>query len=216
MKLLIVTRPDFFVGEGECIRQLFEAGLERLHLRKPGSERVDVERLLNAVPARFHRRMVLHDHFALASEYSTGGIHLNARNPVAPCGFAGSVSRSCHSLEEVAEWKPLCDYLFLSPVFDSISKNGYLSSFSSERLFNARNVGLIDGRVFALGGVEGSRFPRLAEWGFGGAVLLGDIWQRSQDDIVPHFERLLRLAETVAHSAPRQPIRNNEQKHETE
>ena len=41
-----------------------------------------------------------------------GGIHLNKRNPEAPPLYKGSISRSCHSLEEIIEYKPVCDYVF--------------------------------------------------------------------------------------------------------
>ena len=69
------------------------------------------------------------------------------------------------------------DYLFLSPIFDSISKRGYLSQFSIESLQNAAEEGLIDGKVFALGGVTQAKLPLLHELGFGGAAMLGAAWQ---------------------------------------
>ena len=37
MKLITITVPDFFEGEADAITSLFDAGLEILHLRKPGS-----------------------------------------------------------------------------------------------------------------------------------------------------------------------------------
>lgn len=57
------------------------------------------------------------------------------------------------------------DYLFLSPIFDSISKRGYLSQFSFESLQNAAKEGLIDGKVFALGGVTQAKVcPSCMSW----------------------------------------------------
>ena len=38
MKLILMTRPDFFVEESQIITALFDEGLELLHVRKPDSE----------------------------------------------------------------------------------------------------------------------------------------------------------------------------------
>ena len=101
MKLITITQPAFFEGEAEAITSLFEAGLEILHLRKPGASYEDMEQLLNRLPPEYLKRIVTHEHFQLASFRNLKGIHLNGRNPAAPAGFTGHVSRSCHSLEEV-------------------------------------------------------------------------------------------------------------------
>ena len=55
------------------------------------------------------------------------GIHLNARNPKEPHDYAGHVSCSCHSVEEVKNKKHFYDYVFMSPIYDSISKVNYYS-----------------------------------------------------------------------------------------
>ena len=88
-----------------------------------------------------------------------------------------STSRSCHSLEEVTEWKERCNYVSLSPIFDSISKQGYRSAFSREELQQARRDGIIDDKVFALGGITFDRLPEVETLGFGGAMILGDAWK---------------------------------------
>ena len=81
----------------------------------------------------------------------------------------GLVSRSCHSLDELTAE---ANYLFLSPIFDSISKPGYRAAFSAEEL-----RGKVDGRVFALGGVTFEQLPYIQELGFGGAAMLGAAWR---------------------------------------
>ena len=45
MKLAIMTRPTFFVEENKIIEALFDEGLDDLHIFKPGSSPVYVERL---------------------------------------------------------------------------------------------------------------------------------------------------------------------------
>lgn len=82
--------------------------------------------------------------FYLKEEYKLKGIHLNGRNPNLPEGYKGHVSCSCHSLDEVKERKSSCDYVFLSPVFNSISKLNYNSAYTAEELRTAAKAGIID------------------------------------------------------------------------
>ena len=94
MKLITITQPAFFEGEAEAITSLFDAGLEILHLRKPGASYEDMEQLLNRLPPEYLKRIVTHEHFQLASFRNLKGIHLNGRNPTAPAGFTGHISRA--------------------------------------------------------------------------------------------------------------------------
>ena len=64
---------------------------------------------------------------------------------------------------------------------DSISKTGYLSAFSEEDLIRASANGIIDYKVMALGGVTFESIPLLERLSFGGAVMLGDVWNRIAD-----------------------------------
>ena len=101
------------------------------------------------------------------------GIHLNKRNPNIPEDYSGHISCTCRTLTELEVKKRVYDYVFLSPVFDSISKQGYSSAFSEEDLHRAAASGIIDSRVVALGGVTPERLPYLRSLGFGGAAMLG-------------------------------------------
>jgi thiamine-phosphate pyrophosphorylase len=177
MKLIVFTRPECFSGEAEAIDLLFREGVEVLHLRKPGASEAEVMQLLEEIPAKWHAQIMLHD-FDLRERFSLRGLHLNHRRPLPPVDYHGCLSVACHSLEEVAVQKPKVDYLFLSPIFDSISKQGYTSGFCPEVLEQAHIDGLIDAQVVALGGVSLERIPQLTTWGFGGVALLGDVWNR--------------------------------------
>ncbi len=179
MKLIVVTQPFFFAGEAARIEALFRAGLELLHLRKPASSAEECGALLEQLPPFCRGRIVTHDHFGLVARFGLRGVHLNGRNPLPPPGFAGQRSASCHSLEELAGRKREgFDYLFLSPVFDSLSKRGYRAAFPPEALAAAREAGVLDGqRVVALGGIRPELLEQVAAWGFGGAAVLGYVWQ---------------------------------------
>ncbi len=176
-KTVVITLPSFFEGEAERICELLLTGkADLVHIRKPYSKREDVERLLEGIPKELRPRLTLHEHFGLVERFSVGGLHLNSRCTAAPKGWQGRLSRSCHSLEEVAQTKAQYDYVSLSPVFNSISKRGYLSAFTPERIAQAKEQGIIDERVFALGGVRFSMLAEVREMGFGGAMILGDAW----------------------------------------
>ena len=188
MKLIVITSPEFLPGETELMQAMLEEGLDRIHLRKPGCTAAELAALIERFPA----------HFPLQRTYGLGGVHLNGRNPDLPDGYRGTVSRSCHSLEEVAAHRTATDYLFLSPVFDSISKQGYRSAFPPAALREAAAAGIIDEKVLALGGVSEANLPEVRDYGFGGAALLGDIWARFRSpdtaEVLRHFRHLLQAA----------------------
>lgn len=202
MKLIILTPPDFFVEEDKIINSLFEEGLDLLHLRKPGSEPVYSERLLTLLPEEYHKQIVVHDHFYLKEEFNLKGIHLNSRNPKAPEGYKGHLSRSLHSLEELRNERKDYDYVFLSPIFDSISKSSYHAAFDEETLKRAHDEGLIDKNVMALGGITIDNMNQVRDYGFGGVVILGDLWNRfnihstrDYKELINHFRKLRKAAD---------------------
>lgn len=202
MKLILLTMSDFFIEEHQILTALFDEGLELLHLRKPDSESVYLERLLTLIPETYRKRIVLHDHFYLKSEYNLAGIHLNNRNPLPPQNYKGQVSRSCHSAEEVLQYKKNCDYLFLSPIFNSISKEGYKSNFSPDELTLLAKKKVIDKKVMALGGMNVEHIAQAKDYGFGGVVVLGDLWchfnrHKTSDfkDLINHFRKLKKAAD---------------------
>ena len=183
--VIVITKPEMFPGEAEVVNTLFANGMQRLHLRKPGASEQEMAEWIGRIDLPFRQRIIVHDHHRLLRTMGLGGIHLNARNPEAPAWFfaerqkRGSVtlSRSCHSLEEIAQWKDVCDYLFLSPIFDSISKGGYTSAFTRETLLQAYHDGLFSKPVYALGGVSAYNIRSIYDYGFAGAAVIGSLWQ---------------------------------------
>ena len=98
--------------------------------------------------------------------------------------------------------KKVCDYVFLSPIFDSISKEGYSSHFTQPVLKELQRTKVIDRKVMALGGINLDRIKLAKDLGFGGVVVLGDIWNRfsihSTEDfkgLINHFRKLRKAAE---------------------
>lgn len=203
MKLAVITRPDFFEGETGLVNALFLHGLEKLHLRKPSAGKQELSEWIRGIEPGFRKRIVLHDHHDLARELGLGGIHLNGRNPGIPEWLDRgifSVSKSCHSIQEARDNLGLCDYLFLSPVFDSISKEGYGAAFTSCELRKAAEDNLLSGNVYALGGISTEKIPVVRSMGFYGAAVLGGLWEYAgmgPELLAGKLEEFLRLCSEV-------------------
>lgn len=107
------------------------------------------------------------------------GIHYKERDrpqPPLPRFREGlSQSTSLHTLKDVMQdWQNL-DYAFLSPIFDSISKEGYSAAgFDLQELSQA--VQRAQMPVYALGGVDVDKVPVVRGMGFQGIGLLGAVW----------------------------------------
>lgn len=169
-KLIAITREVVEIDESCRICNLIDAGFDYVHIRKPALQKNEMQQFIESIPTRYYNRLKLHDHFDLADKYDLAGIHLNSRNRTAPTGFQKHVSKSCHAIEELRDIDRF-EYVFLSPIFDSISKQGYKARFSKNELENSSN--LISEKVMALGGVADKHIPYLQKIGFGGCALLG-------------------------------------------
>jgi thiamine-phosphate pyrophosphorylase len=197
MKLIVITAPTIFPEEGKALTALFDAGLEILHLRKPTATEEEVETLVREIPEKYRGRIVVHDFFMLAERHGLRGIHLNGRHSESPAGYTGHVSCSCHSIAEVSEKKKHCNYVFLSPIYDSISKEGYGSGFDAGQLRTARDSGIIDEKVMALGGICADNLAEVAAFGFGGAAVLGEVWSRPSAEYIPQFIHLQKIINSL-------------------
>lgn len=169
-KVIVITDPSYISDETTKIEKLLDCGVDYVHIRKPDWSLREVRDLIEGIPYSARKRLKLHGHFELLHEMNLGGAHLNRRNKTAPY-TANKISRSFHTVKELDE-ATRYEYVTLSPIFDSISKSGYLSHFNIEKLHN-----FISGKnVIALGGVTPEKFLLLRQKGFSGAALLGYIW----------------------------------------
>jgi thiamine-phosphate pyrophosphorylase len=197
MKLIIMTKATFFVEEDKILTTLFEEGMDNLHLYKPGSEPIYSERLLTLLPEDYYKCITVHDHFYLREEFKLRGIHLNNATDELPSGYRGHVSRTCHAINELKEAKRTSDYVFLKTIFDSQSNPQDKQTLRYDQLTAAASDGLIDKKVFAMGGINLDNIRLLKDIGFGGVVICGDIWNRFNihsgcdfKDLISHFKKL--------------------------
>ncbi len=185
---LIIVSPEYSIDhETELVSQLFDRGLDCFHLRKPDWNEKQLDDYIQSIPVRFYHRIVIHSHFQLASKYRLKGIHLNEEKKILikaiELEFPSQkiISASFHSLEELEKNVYPFEYVFLGPVFDSISKPGYSSAFDRKLLLERFQLWNQEHRilpkVIALGGVNALNVSLTKELGFSGAALLGAVWE---------------------------------------
>ncbi len=179
MQLIGITTEQYLQNEASQIHLLLENGIDILHVRKPFFSEKELSVLLSEIREDFYERIVLHDYFDLTSRFPVRGIHLNKRNHCIPLHYEGKISRSCHNIDEIRNESEPYEYQFLSPVFDSISKNGYSSGFSNEQLTEASRKNIIHSKIIALGGITPERILQLKPYSFGGVAVLGYLWESS-------------------------------------
>ena len=189
MKIIAITSPKVTDADEYIIKGLVNRGIDVVHFRKPDSGIEECRSLLLKLTSGERSKIVVHDYPSLYEEFSLLGIHVNKNVTSLPEGYSGLKTRSCHSFEEVEMYKDDYDYLFLSPIFNSISKQGYMSSFSDAELLQASKEGIIDRKVIALGGVTFDKIPYLKELNFGGVAMIGAIYNTDVLDRLDDFRQ---------------------------
>ena len=198
MNLVVFSSKDKTSSEIPFVIQMFENGLGTFHLRKPRASTKEVEEYILAIPEQFRNRIIIHSHHELASMHKLKGIHYSRThrkkglNGKAKFGITRLVHRkmkftkSCHALSSINEDINKYDYVFLSPIFDSISKEDYKSKFSltktKEVLEKTRQ------KVYALGGINPSNIELAVKTGFDGIGVLGCIWETEKDPLSAYLE----------------------------
>ena len=93
-------------------------------------------------------------------------------------------------------------FSFLPQEKDVYKRQGYNSPYTAEELRLAAKDKIIDNKVMALGGITPDNILEVKDFGFGGAVVLGDLWGKfdacSDQDylaVIEHFKKLKRMAD---------------------
>jgi thiamine-phosphate pyrophosphorylase len=186
LAILSDSKTNDLEKEIETLVSLFENGLEILHIRKKKFSTQEMEKYILAIPAKYHNRIIIHSHYKLALKYDLKGIHLNSkRRKSLRYRFRFyyykmrkpnlHISTSFNNLSSLFDAGSKFNYVFLSPVFDSISRSGYQGAFNHNNLAIA--LAKTNQDVLALGGVQLDKVERIKDLGFKGMILSGIIWQ---------------------------------------
>lgn len=172
MRLIVFSYPDVLPNEAKQINALFDAGMQRFHLRKPNVEYKDWKSILQSIRPEYRNKIVIHNHFELMEGFELYGKHLKGSEKGILKEFT---SAACHSLNELDEKKEVREYLFLSPIYDSISKKDYNTGFDFDSL-KSRLKEFQSKDVIALGGITIDKLEDASSLGFDGVAVLGAIW----------------------------------------
>ena len=175
MLRILFTYPEEVPYERNLIINLMNEGWDYLHLRKPGHSVDETRNYLELLPVELHQKIVLHDHYELADEFELAGLNWNKRNAEKSRGV-NFFSYSAHSFDEIDQLDDQLEYVFLSPVFDSISKSNYTSAFADTEQLKSK-LKNSDHKVIALGGVTAEKVNEVKDLGFAGYAMLGHIWK---------------------------------------
>lgn len=189
--LIVFTSEKDIENEAQKINQLFEAGLLCLHLRKPNWTIEEHISLLSQIEEHYHNKIVTHHFHELINTVNLKGIHFTEQkrkdhidNPgryfKGLSMYGKTISSSFHNLQDLENCYFEFDYHFLSPIFSSISKQGY-----EGRGFDINHI---NKRIIALGGIHKNNIQEAYKLGYKGVAVLGSIWT-SNDEVV-EFEKI--------------------------
>ncbi|EIJ38238.1 thiamine monophosphate synthase [Galbibacter orientalis DSM 19592] len=177
--LIVITSEIALEQEIESLNRLFAYGLETLHIRKPRLEKVALKNYLELIDVKNHNKIMLHQHHELASEFNVKGIHLTEKHRKMLENdseyiknhqkMGRVVSTGFHSISALKKEGANYDYSFLSPVFNSISKENYQGKEFEVTAFPIK--------VIALGGITSATISEVKKMGYQGVAILGSIWQ---------------------------------------
>ena len=178
--MIVLIAPENDVpNEIEILHQLFQEGLQYYHLRKPNKDFQQHCDYLSQIYEEYHHRIVVHYFHELVNDYNLKGIHFQEQKRIDNIDnpgqyflnlniFGKTISSSFHEPEELEKCYFEFDYHLLSPVFSSISKQGY-----EGRGFDVNHI---DKTIIGMGGVTPDNLSEFDTLGFKGVGVLGGIW----------------------------------------
>jgi len=177
MKKIVLTYHSFIEGEVECIKDLIQSGLYAVHIRKPQATYDQLENFICQFNSYERSFFVMCTHRSLVDKYALKGMHYSSKENL-PTQRADwyTYSTSCHTLEEVKSISNEVDYVFLSPIFDSISKPGYTCSWDNKDQISQVLGSHKGADVIALGGVCDDNIEEIKSLHFDGYAMLGAVW----------------------------------------
>lgn len=190
--MIILIAPETAVkNEIKILHQLFEAGLEYYHFRKPQQNFKQHCMYLNQIESKYHNRIVTHYFHELTEKFNLKGVHLQEQARIdlelkltsyvqtyQKKGF--TVSSSFHEPEELGNCNTFFDYQLLSPIFSSISKQGYKG-----RGFDVTHSSK---KIIGMGGINTTTIKNTLALGFTGIGVLGGVW--NSEDCLGSFLKI--------------------------
>jgi len=200
MKIIVISNSKNLENETVMITKLFESGLETLHLRKHKLSTNKMRLFIKAIPEHFHNRIIIHSHHNLARRFKLKGIHLTKAHKRKRLKTWFSIrliklthpdiliTTSFNNIGQLFDHNEHYhyDYVFLSPVFDSLSSR-FQSGFTEYSLTSALQK--TEYKVIARGGVDEHAIEKANRIGFTGLAFYSSIWKKP--DPIIEFNRII-------------------------
>ena len=184
--MIILFSPERELNHEQAIlNQLFEAGLECFHLRKPHMTFQEHWAYLAQIEPEHHAKIMVHQFHEVTETFALKGIHFKEKDRIDGMEKEllpphQAISTSFHCPQDLQNHSFEFDYQFLSPVFSSISKSGYEGK--------GFEVHHISKKVIALGGIHLGNIGKVKKMGYQGIGVLGSVWQHP--DPVSQYKQL--------------------------
>ncbi|CAG5078481.1 thiamine phosphate synthase [Parvicella tangerina] len=209
MKLVVFSTTDRSLSEAREVTQMFEEGLRAFHIKKSGFERHEMEEYLKVIPPKYHRYIILHSNHKLRKSFKLGGLHLSRTHRKKKYNswwkmfklrkFSRKLkfTRTFSKLSSLTKNKTKYDYVFLGPIYDSISKLGHSGNFGNRSL--KRYISTSKSPVYALGGITPDKLEECKELGFSGVCVLGYIWNNEHQTPIEAFREVKNKLKELEH-----------------
>ena len=198
---VLFTYPETLPHETVLLTNLMQDEWDFLHVRKPDYSKEEMINFLEMIP-QYHHKIVLHSHYELIRQFDVAGINVN-KKALTQLSYSDELTSSCdireltlrnnelfvfgerpdfisysaHGFEEIMQLQFKTDYVFLSPIFDSLSKTDYKSAFDDAEILTSF-LKESKHRVIALGGIDNTKMNLCENLGFDGYAVLGHIWNK--------------------------------------
>jgi thiamine-phosphate pyrophosphorylase len=179
--IIVITPEEMMKNETELINELFQEGLDLLHIRKPFINSEEMADFIQKIDSEFHHQLVLHSHYDLAKDFNISRFHfreIDRQNDLYKSFADKTISTSVHDIETFNELNEEWEYAFISPVFPSISKKGY--GENSNILNDIKKRTHSNVKLMALGGINENNIHEVFNNGVDGMALLGAIWESDE------------------------------------
>ncbi|MDX1351222.1 MAG: thiamine phosphate synthase [Putridiphycobacter sp.] len=201
MLKIVISYPTAVPNEMDLVNELLDSDIDYFHIRKLGFTNIDLTKYIEAINEDNHHKIMINSNYTVLNKFTLAGIHLNQKNlgqitqkeeshqchiePMLQNGnkilvsnqIPNTISYSAHSFSEIAQLTFKTDYIFLAPIFDSISKTEHLSNFTNQEKLK-ENLTNTNQKIIALGGVKPEYESQLKDLGFAGYAVLGDYWTK--------------------------------------
>lgn len=187
MKLVVITQSQKSDIEIPAIIQMFEAGLDTLHIRKNRFSTKELDEYIKEIPAHFHNRIIIHSHHRLALKYNLKGFHFTSTHLERKFQLWWNTKmiylRKPRLIKSISykrisdiylEQKVKTDYCFLGTMFHNVSGELY-SGFYPETVSAVLTKS--GKQIYARGGVNEKSVELAYKLGFHGIALYSHLWK---------------------------------------